>query len=492
MSAHDTLALYEELKARRRDPTWTLLGAPQSPGICACLNALFLSSNERQLPTSAFHERLNRQLQTVRRAGAELPKPAHEYSLDWLAEGWLRRDFPPGSTEEMFELTAPAAEAVRYAQRLSRPRAAATESRLTSVVQLLQSLAEETDNNPETRLATLLAEQERVNDTIADVRAGRVVQMPTERAVEQAREVLIQAEAVLADFDRVRELFAQINLQLRKELVENDGARGNVLEKIFDGIDVIKQTEEGRAFEAFWRLLIDPAASAKFEAALASVQSRSFLTSLDASERRALSRLKNRMVDQAAGIHAVQASFASGLQTFVRSREFREQRRLMSLLKTALQAALSAAEDFRPNQKIDFYLMRTSAAVRSASQWLLHDPEDHAISGSMSEVEASDALLEDIADLVQRSEIDMRTLKNNLLEALATGFAQLSIAEMLELYPAPQGLGTVVGYVQLATRHAIPTDNRETVRWKGSDGTWRRASAPLFYFTLERAHELAG
>lgn len=490
MSAHETLALFEELNVLRRAPAWKLLATPQSPGICACLNTLFLSGAERQLPTSTFHERLTRQLEIVRRAGAELPKAAHEYALDWLGELWLRRDYPAGANEEIFELTAPAAEAIRYVQRLTKPRGAATESRLTSVVQLLESLAEETDSNPETRLAALLTEQERINDAIKDVRAGRVVQMPMDSAIERAREVLTQAEELLGDFDRVRELFAQVNLQLRKELVENDGARGNALERIFDGIDVIKQTEAGRAFDAFWRLLIDPVASAKFEAALVNLQTRPFLASLETSERRALSRLKNRMVDQAASIHSVQASFASGLQTFVRSREFREQRRTMSVLKSALQAALATSEEFKPTQKIDFHLLRTSAGIRSATQWSLHDPTEYVVKGSMAEVEASDALLEDIAELVQRSEIDMRTLKQNLLEALNSGFDQLSIAEMLELYPARQGLGTVVGYIQLATRYAKATDLREPVRWEGSDGTWRRASAPLFYFTLESAHEL--
>jgi len=491
MSAHETLVLFEELTALRRGPTWKLLATPQSPGICACLNTLFLSGSERQLPTSTFHERLTRQLEIVRRATAELPRPAHEYALDWLAEGWLRRDFPAGAHEEVFELTAPAAEAIRYVQRLTKPRATATESRLTSVVQLLESLAEETDSNPETRLSLLLNEQERIKEAIKDVRAGRIAQLPIDSAIERTREVLTQADELLGDFDRVRELFAQVNLQLRKELVENDGARGNALERIFDGIDVIKQTEAGRAFDAFWRLLIDPAASAKFEAALVSLQTRPFLSSLDAAERRALSRLKNRMVDQAASIHAVQASFASGLQTFVRSREFREQRRIMSVLKTAMQAALAASEEFRPTQKVDFFLLRTSAAIQSATQWLLHDPAEHAVPSSMAPVEESDALLEDIAELVQRSEIDMRSLRQQLLEALSSGFDQISISEMLELYPAKQGLGTVVGYVQLATQCGKPTEQRETVRWATGDGTWRRASAPLFYFTMESADELA-
>jgi hypothetical protein len=488
MSTQDTFALHEDLRARKEEPAWRLLATLQSPAICTCLHVLF--ATERSLPSSALHERLHRQLEIVRRAGADLPKPANEYASDWIAQGWLRREFPHGATEEVFELTAPTVDAIRYMLRLSQPRAIATESRLTSVVQLLQTLAEETDANPETRLVGLLAERDRLNAQIQAVRAGKVTHLPPERAIERAREVLAQANELLEDFVRVQESLGTINLQLRRELVENEGARADTLERIFNGIDVIKQTEAGRAFDAFWRMLVDPVASTRFEAALAQVVTRPFLASMDAAERRSLTKLKSRMVERAADVHTVQASFASGLQSFVRSREFREQRRLVALLRSALMAAMSAAEDMRPTQKVDAHLFRTSAAIRSASQWVLHDPAEHAVEAGMVEIEASDARLEDIEELVQRSEIDMRSLKRNLVDALALAESYVTIGHVLERYPAEQGLGSVVGYMHLATRFAESTEKRELLRWEGGDGVWRRADAPLFYFSKECIDEL--
>jgi hypothetical protein len=198
MSTQDTLALYEDLRARKEEPAWKLLATLQSPAICTCLQSLFLM--DKSLVTSAFHERLHRQLEIVRRAGADMPKAANEYASDWIDLGWLRRYFPQGATEEVLELTAPAVEAIRYVLRLSRPRATATESRLASVVLLLQTLAEETDENPETRLAGLMAERERLNTEIQAVRAGKVTQLAPERATERAREVLAQADELLGDF----------------------------------------------------------------------------------------------------------------------------------------------------------------------------------------------------------------------------------------------------------------------------------------------------
>jgi hypothetical protein len=467
-----------------------LLAADKGAAVASCLYALFMDGNERRLPASALHERLSRHLDLLRSIGVEMPQAPQAYVLDWVGQGWLRREYPSGATEEQYELTADAADALRYLMRLSRPRSVATESRLTSVLQLLQSLAEATDDNPETRVAALIAERERIDAEIAAIRAGRFTTLASDRAAERAREVIAQGEELLGDFNKVRERFGQINLQLRKDLVENEGGRGEVLAKIFDGIDVIKQTDAGKVFDAFWRLLIDPLAAARFEEALQQIVSRPFAGGLSSDERRFLAHLKSSLIDQAAGVHAVQSSFASGLQSFVRSREFAEQRRITRLLKLAQQAALLTAENIRPTQRLDFQLIRTSAAIRSASQWLLHDPAERSADTSMDVAPASDWKLEDIQDMVQRSEIDMRSLRKNLRAALSDR-SQISIAQVLALFPAEQGLGTVVGYLHLAVRHAVNTSERETVRWEGGDGQWRRADAPLFYFLQERVHEIA-
>jgi hypothetical protein len=490
MSNYGVLGLYDDFKALREQPHWMLLAARGAPAVAASLYCLFLDGPERQLTASALHERLTRHLELLRSTGVEMPQTAQRYVMDWLEQGWLRREFPEGATEEQYEPTADAAEALRYLIRLNRPRSFATESRLTSVLQLLHSLAEASDTNPETRIVALMADRERIDAEIKAVKAGKFSALATDRAVERAREIISQGEELLGDFDKVRERFAEINLKLRKDLVENDGGRGEVLSKIFDGIDVIKQTDAGKVFDAFWSLLIDPLASARFEETLQHTISRSFADGLTVEERRFLAHLKSRLVDQAATVHGVQSSFASSLQSFVRSREFAEQRRITRLLKSAQQAALSQAENIRLNKRLNFHLMRTSAAIRSASQWLLHDPLIRTADTTMESSQPSDLRLEDIQDLVQRSEIDMRTLRKNLRTALAEA-STITIGQILERFPAPQGLGTVVGYLHLAIRHAVATDRREDLRWEGSDGTWRHASAPLFYFVQERANELA-
>jgi hypothetical protein len=89
--------------------------------------------------------------------------------------------------------------------------------------------------------------------------------------------------------------------------------------------------------------------------------------------------------------------------------------------------------------------------------------------------------LEAVGELVAHSEIDFRSLKE-CIRGVLTSRDQVSIAEILDEHPAKQGLGSVVGYLALGSRHGMKTQHKETVQWQGLDGIERRARIPRVYF----------
>ena len=105
----------------------------------------------------------------------------------------------------------------------------------------------------------------------------------------------------------------------------------------------------------------------------------------------------------------------------------------------------------------------------------------------------SELNLEMVAELVRQSEIDFRTLRAHV-RALLERQSQASIGELLEAFPAEQGLGSVVGYVTLGARHGevsgALTGKSEQVSWQGADSQARRALIPAIYFIKERYVEL--
>ena len=476
------------LRNLRSQALWRLLAADKSPLILAILQTLLLD-NEKTLSSSVLKERLIREIEQLRASGEELPRTAQEYIADWLAQGWITRRFPVGANEEEYELTTDAANAIRFITTVLRPRLAATESRLAVVMQQLTRLAEETDSNPKTRLAALMAERQRIDREIQSVQRGGVKALPDDRALERIREIIALADELTGDFRRVRDEFDKLNRHLRESLMENEGNRGDVLAALFAGVDLIGESDAGKTFAAFWRLLIDPEQSAALETSLSEIVGRPFARSLEGRERRFLLRLTGLLLDEGSSVHDGLQNFARSLKTFVQSREYLEQRRLHSLLKEAQRAALEAKEHVRPNHTLEYSLVLTSSQVRSASQLVMCDPSQRITNPDMQEGTSSEIGLDIVSELVRQSEIDFRTLKQHI-RALLANQTQASIRQLLESFPAEQGLGSVVGYVALGAKHGEITGDTEMVCWEGDDEVIRRARVPTIYFLRERYIEL--
>ena len=485
VKADKAIASYRRMRAQ---PLWRLLASTSGPVVIGLLQA-HLYEGERSLPASIFHERMARALEDLRAQGEDLPQTAQAYVASWLADGYLERRFPPGATEEAYELSTASVEAIRFVSGLVQPHSAATESRLTLVIDAMARLAEDTDTDPSRRIDRLMAERARIDKEIDAIQNGQMRVLPPATALERTREIIALADDLAGDFRRVRDQFEALNRDLRERIMDSDGNRGEVLDSLFAGIDLIAESDAGRTFSAFWRLLTDPEQAATLDQALDSVMSRGFIGQLDVRERRFLLRLTRTLLEQGGMVHEVLQTFARSLKHFVQSREYLEQRRLNHLLKNAQRAALALKDEIRVTETLQHTLALTSSRLHSASQWGLFDPALQALPGQMSEGDALPIDLASVSELVAQSEIDFRTLKANVQAVLAQR-SQASIADVLAQFPAAQGLGSVVGLLALGSRHGFTVGQSEVVGWVGADEAHRRARIPKVFFLRERANEL--
>ena len=478
------------LRGLREQPLWRLLGGLKAPVVIALLQRLF-EDNVKSLPGSLLVERLSRELEDLRATGEDMPQTAQAYVADWLSEGWLTRRFPAGASEEEYELSAEALNAIRFILGVLKPRTMATESRLSLVIQQLSRLAEETDTNPTSRLEALRRERDKIDLAIAEVERSGVKPIPKARALERTREVIALAEELTGDFRSVRDEFDKLNRGLRQSIMEHDGSRGDVLEALFAGVDLIGDSPAGQTFNAFWRLLTDNEQAQTLLDSLETVVSRPFARDLTTHERKFLNGLTGALLDEGSGVHDVLQSFARSLKSFVQSREFLEHRRINGLLKSATSAAIANKDAVRANQAIAYSLELTSSTLKSVSQSTLYDPAERMSDTSMAQAEPSELTLDVISDLVRQSEIDFRTLKQHVRDMLDRK-SQVSVGEVLDNFPAEQGLGSVVGYVALGAKHGEVTPGTETVSWGPDEHNKRKAKVPAIYFIRERRNELIG
>lgn len=477
-------------KRLREQALWRLLAAEHAPIILAILQKHFLDGDNR-VPQSILYERVERDLEELKAEGFDLPQPARAYVASWLTSGFVERYFPPGASEEEYEISASAAQAIRLITSLIERRTSATESRLSTVIQQLSALVEETDANQQTRLTALSFERERLEAQIAAVKHGDFIVMDDAKAVERAREVIVLAEELIGDFRSVRDNFEDLNKNLRISLLEDGDNRGDVLEALFAGVDIITDSEAGRTFTAFWRLLTDPEQNRLLEETLDILPERPFAKHLSAEERLFLRRLIGTLLAQGGTVHEVLQNFARSLKSFVQSREFLEQRNINRLLGEAQRAAIALKDAVGATEKLEFELPLTSCRVRSLSQLRLLDPSLGLSDTTIAEAETADISLDLVSDLVSRSEIDFRELATHIRQSLDDSH-QVSIAALLERFSTTQGLGTVIGYISIGSRHGIIVSNQqEKVSWEGQDGVQRAGKIPLIYFSKESVRDLA-
>lgn len=486
MKADQTLATYRRM---RTQPLWRLLASDDGPTVLGLLQTHLYDAG-RTLPASVFHERIARELELLRTLGEEWPQTAQAYIAGWLADGYLERRFPAGAAEEEYQLAVPAIEAIRFVCGQAKPHPAATASRLGLVVDALARLADDTDADQASRVASLRAEQERIERDIGAIGHGALPVPSQAAALERARDVIALAGGLAGDFERVRGQFEQLGGALRERIMDHERQRGDVLDALFAGVDPIAESEAGRSFSAFWRQLADPQQSARLERALERLMARPFAAGLDAGERRFLLRLSRTLLEQGGRVRDALESSARSLQQLVQSREFLEQRRLDQLLRQAQHAALALKDSVEVTDTLDYTLTLTGSELGSLSQWVLHDPALQALPGRMVDGAAAPIDLESVGALVAQSEIDFRSLKANVRGALALR-SQAAISDVLRDFPATQGLGSVIGLLALGSRHGIAGAHSETVAWTGADQRRRSARIPVIYFLKDRVDELA-
>lgn len=489
MKLHDRIAGYRRL---RDQALWRLLAADHAPELIGLLQTL-LQDGDRRLSASALHERLQHHLDVINTSDLprELPRTAVAYVAYWLSQGFLERRLPEGASEEEYELSAAAAQAVRFISGLSARRQVATESRLSLVIQQVSQLAEQTDTDPTSRLQALQADRDRIDAEMERVRNGKVDAINGQRALERTREVIQLADELVEDFRRVRDDFEKLNRDFRERIIDDDAHRGELLDRLFEGVDVIGESEAGRSFQAFWNLLNNVEQSIQLDQAMETLLSRAFARRLQREERQLLRGFTSVMLDRGSQVRDVMQHFVRGLRGFVQSRGYLEQRRLNQLLKQAQAEALQLRDETAAGRRTPFVLPLTSSRLRSLSQWRLHDPRNTKVDGTIARGGVASISLDNVGELVAQSEINFRGLKRDLHALLATN-NQLSIRQVLDVHPAEQGLGSIIGFLSLATRHGIVSDGEvEEVSWQGGDGQWRHARIPLVWFTKEKRHELA-
>lgn len=494
--AHGTIitmtTLAKALELRRllaESTTLSMLRRDHLPIVAAVLGT-YLSEPDDRIATADLHERFDADLEELRDHFSLGNTSAKAYCDDWRNAGILTRRPASGARGETYELSAPGFDALRILNQLQEPRSTLTESRLISLASTLHSLAIDTDPDQTRRLEALQRERDAIDEQIARIRSGELETLDVDRARERVADILMQAQNLPADFARVRSRFEELNHDLRTSLLDTDASVGTVLDDIFRGVDLIESSDEGRTFSAFSSLIRDPERTATFEADVAAILEREFAVGLSPRTRRALRQLMRAMKQGNREVNQSLTEFARGLRRYVRSQDFQRDREMRGLLQEALRTAASVRTTVKPYAPIGLALDLTSVHLQSVGAMVPHDPSDFEAGETLVDAETGEASLARLAAIARETEIDFAELVENVNQAFSSGdplaVDPVTVADVLERFPATQGLASVIGLLSLASLHGeVDTDNSDVLTWTGADGIARSAAVIRHVFTKE-------
>ena len=490
---------YEQL---RRASTWRLLAATKAPAVLAILQATF-PSGDRRLPRSELIARVGAHLhllhddhdapdergdhgeasEELETAGEARPgRTAAEYVDGWVREGYLTRRDDPHHTETTFEPSPATIDAIQFIASLEEHRPTTTESRLQLVVQQFERLAQETETDRDVRLADLQRRRERIEAEIRELAEGEMMLPSADASVDRLRDILQIAAELSGDFLQYREDLRAVDLRLREQILSPEGSRGEILEQLLAGDDLLGQSTVGRTFTAFFRMLNDPVQTRTTQELVDRLLERDFARTLSRDEREKLANVFSDLYEPAQEVLDVKTELYRSLARLVRSQDFRQHRVMLELLQEAQGLALAQKDEVPTRAPFTLELDLSRVQMSSVSQHRLKDPTDP---GAPAEAEVHDATalsVEVLQDLVRTNDIDLVGLTGDVNEVRGLA-GQASIGDVLRHKPAEQGLASVIGLMFLATGHAQAREgSSEIVGWRELDGNDYAAKVPAFYF----------
>jgi len=497
---------YEQL---RRASTWRLLAATKAPAVLAILQAVF-PAGDRRLPRSELVARVGTHLALLHdedsgpahdadtdadaepdtdgggdraeRPTARGGRSAAEYVDAWVREGYLTRRDDQQHTETTFEPSPATIDAIQFIVSLEEHRPTTTQSRLQLVIQQFERLAEETETDRDVRLADLQRRRERIEAEIRELAEGELMLPSAEASVDKLRDILQIAGELSGDFLQYREDLRAVDLHLREQILSPEGSRGEILEQLLAGDDLLGQSSVGRTFTAFFRMLNDPVQTRATQELVDRLLERDFARSLTRTERERLANVFSDLYEPAQEVLDVKTELYRSLARFVRSQDFRQHRVLLEALREAQGVALAQKDEVSTRAPFPLELDLSRVAMSSVSQHRLKDPTDPG-APDVAEVHDATALsVEVLEDLVRSNDIDIVGLTGHINDVRGAA-GQASLSDVLRAHPAQQGLATVIGLMFLATNHAQRREgSSEIVTWRELDGKDYAARVPTFFF----------
>lgn len=475
------------LDMRKNDPALLLLCSDNMPLVVSFLYREFVLKNMHSIPQGVMIY----ELESAILAARDHSKPdayamgAKSYLDDWSgdAKGWLKKQYVEKSDEPHYALTAAASKVLFWLESFDKRSFVGTESRLLTILGLINEMSSGINNNPVVRKEELLKERKKIDDEIAEIdEKGYARTLDSTQLKERFMQLQKHSRELLSDFREVEQNFRQLDRDLRLKISKHMAGKGKVLEYIFDEYGNIDDSDQGKSFEAFWSLISDSRTMADFSKKLEEIHANPIIEK-EFGGTRPLSSYIEMWLNAGIETNKTYSQISKQISRFLDDKLWFENRAIDELLSSIEALALSVRDD-PPSSKDFMDLVETSTNVNLPMDKPLYRPK--AKVELVSEIpEVGDGSDVDVGVLFDQVYIDESVLMENInLELMNSEYTTL--AKVIEKHPLSKGLLELVTYIKVAESWpnvVVDEENKDSVSWRTDEGVSRKASFNRFIFT---------
>ena len=436
---------------KQSHPTWRLLHADNAPLILSFFHRVFISSNRRTYPYTELISKLDDYLYQLRQDYGETlyPKTAKAYIEDWCHNdnAYLRKYYPQYGDEPECDLTPATEKAIDWIQSLEQREFVGTESRLFYLFQLLQDIVHKTETNVELRLAELTAQKAALEAEIETIKQRGMVDVYDAR---QIKERFIQAEdtarRLLSDFRQVEYNFRALDRNARERITLSTKQKGALLDEIFTEQDVIRDSDQGKSFKAFWEFLMAPQRQAELSQLLSEIFALEDVAKFNPDPF--LARIPVYLLEAGEKVYRTGNLLSEQLRRYLDDQAYLANKRLMELINYIEKDTLQY-KDRLPLQGKFMQLTEFKAHIDGFMSSSLFTPAKKIklVTKNLQAGEEHGA----IQALFEQIYVDEALLASRIQKALQSA-VQVSLKDLIQIFPVEKGLAEIVIYLKLATR----------------------------------------
>ncbi|HLP50204.1 MAG TPA: DUF3375 family protein [Chitinophagales bacterium] len=376
----------------------------------------------------------------------------------WSDAGYITFE-PDEKGQYHHALSSDTEKVIQWIYSLQKQEFISAESKFMDIFNKLREIAENRTEDWEEKVDALKARKRELEAEIRRLEIEQKVISAEDYYVKSRfNEVTNLAQSLLADFREVDENFNGIKNTIYEKQTNLELTKGNILNYTLDALDDLRNTDQGKSFEAFYRHLLDDSSKDELSELIRKVVAIMREREIEVEDEFLL-HLRVYLNREGNRVRNSYHKLADKLNKVLAEKSLLERKNTIRIINEIKSDALRA-KDNPPRGDAFIEIDGFPDIELSMERPLTEQPQDVQIEAKALKTADVDLTSLDLGNLVSQFFIDREQLESQIADLLKKK-KQVTLKDVVAHYPVTKGLSEVLTYVNIATQSGKSFINRD-------------------------------